>query len=800
MTPLTYPRVQLALNEPQFQWALLKSLVVSVAYYVTAKLGFEFTLQPGSISTLWMPNSILLAGLLLTPRRWWWIVVIAALPAHLASELQSGVPALMVLSWFVSNSAQALIGASLIYHFAGSKIRFSRPRDLTTFLIFGAFLAPFLASFLDSALIKLNDWGNSAYWENWRIRFFSNVLAALTLIPFVIEWAQRGISTLKQASLLRYVEGALILIILFVVSFIVFNTHQALFLQAPSRLYWPLPVLVWASIRFGVRGVSAGLLIVMFLAIDGATHGGGPFVASSSSINALSIQGFLIVIAVPLLILAAVIEERQVTEAAARDSEERLTLALNAAQMDTWDWQIATNRLTWSATTTENFGVEPNREITLEFFYTLIHPEDRAIVEDALARALEDGSPYEVEFRIMVKDKISWYLSKGKVYYDEAGKPSRMLGVGIDITDKKQAQHDLVAINARNQAILRAVPDYMFLQDKEGVFLDYFTRDPKSLFVPPQEFLGKNVSDVLPKELAERVHEVILKVNEGDEPQVLEYSLPIANEERHFEARLVSAEGPHILSIVRDVTEMRRATEIVRQSEERLMQSTRKIRDLAARLITAQESERRRIAVLLHDDVGQNVAALGLALSRLKRKLPGSDDSMLTELNRLTTLVHDLSKQIRQLSHQLHPEVLEHLGLIAALESHVAEIGDAERISIRFSAEVDTDPIPQDVAVCLYRVALEAVRNVAMHSGASSADVTLRETDGHLVLEVSDSGKGFDLERIRHETGLGLASSKERVRLLHGVLEIRSNSHAGTRLTARVPLRGHHDAIPDSDS
>jgi len=157
-------------------------------YYFTAKFGFAFTLQPGSVSTLWLPNSILLAALLLTPRRSWWIVLLAALPAHFAAELQSGVPATMALSWFVSNSVQALIGAVSINALVDAPLRFDSFRHLTILLFLGAFLAPFLSSFLDIALLKLNGWGYSSYWENWRIRFLSNVLATLTLV----RWLSRG--------------------------------------------------------------------------------------------------------------------------------------------------------------------------------------------------------------------------------------------------------------------------------------------------------------------------------------------------------------------------------------------------------------------------------------------------------------------------------------------------------------------------------------------------------------------------------------------------------------------------------
>ena len=661
MTPQRIRRTQLVYRDPLFRKALTTSVLISVAYYLTAKIGFVFSLQPGSVSTLWMPNSILLAGLLLTDRRWWWLVVLVCLPAHISAELESGVPTRMILSWFISNSFQALIAAALINYFLPADIRLDRTKHLAAFLIFGAFLAPFLASFLDAALVKLNISDPHTYWELWKIRFLSNVLATLTLVPFILEWVQTDFRRLKRAPPLRFVEAGLLLLVLFGVGYIVFNSLQTPFVNRPASLYWPLPFLVFATVRFGLRGVTTVLLLVTFMAIIGSTRGGGPFSASTPSENALSIQIFLILVSVPLLALAAIIKERHVSEQA------------------------------------------------------------------------------------------------------------------------------LGEINLRNQAILRAIPDMMFIMDRYGVYLDYYARDEGILLRTPEEFLGKHVRDVLPPELAELVCEAIEKVGQN-EPQVLEYSLQMGNEERFFEARLVSADATNILTIVRDITETRQAAEAIRKSEERLSASARMIRSLAGKLITAQESERRRISLMLHDDVGQSVAAIGLTINRLKRKLPDDPDSTVAELDQVYRQLDSLTAQIRQLSHQLHPGVLEHLGLVKALRSHVAELSNEEQIAVKFAADVKTDPVPPEISVCIYRVALEALRNVSIHSGANTARVTLSEANGWLVLEVADSGKGFDVEKLGHGTGLGLASSEERVKLLHGSLEIRSVAQYGTRLTARVPL------------
>src|SRR6266576_3014137 len=215
------------------------ALLVAVGYYLTAKIGFAFALQPGSVSTLWMPNSILLAGLLLVPKRFWWLILVAACPAHLASEVQSGVPTAMVLSWFISNSFQALFGAFFICNFIDDGLRFDKVRDLTIFLFFGAFLAPFLSSFLDVALVKLNGWGNSSYWEIWRVRCLSNILATITLVPVIVTWATGGFTAVRRASWRRYLEAGILTAALFAVGLTVFSGTHALADKTLSLLYWP---------------------------------------------------------------------------------------------------------------------------------------------------------------------------------------------------------------------------------------------------------------------------------------------------------------------------------------------------------------------------------------------------------------------------------------------------------------------------------------------------------------------------------------------------------------------------------
>jgi signal transduction histidine kinase len=244
-----------------------------------------------------------------------------------------------------------------------------------------------------------------------------------------------------------------------------------------------------------------------------------------------------------------------------------------------------------------------------------------------------------------------------------------------------------------------------------------------------------------------------------------------------------------MLGISVDLTDRKRAEQALAEINEQNQAILVHMRALAARLITAQESERRRISLLLHDDVSQNIAAIGLSISSLKRKLPASSEEIIAQLDRLGAQAHDLTTQIRKLSHQLHPEVLEQLGLVAALESHVTEFGHKESIEIKFMADVGSDLLSFDLSVCLYRVALEALRNISRHSEARAASVSLKQENGYLMLEVSDSGRGFDVEKARRGSGIGLLSAEERIKLFQGTLDIRSDARTGTVLVARVPRK-----------
>src|SRR5215510_5467994 len=313
---------------------LMIGLWVFAGYYLGCKIGFALTFQPHPVSVLWPPNSIVVAALLLTPPRVWWFVLLAAFPAHLVAQLQSDVPPMMIFCWFISNSCEALVSAGLTRYLIGGSIRFTSLRNVGIFCLCVVFIGPFLSSFLDAAFVVWNHWGQDGYWELIRIRLSSNAVSALIIVPLIVTWVTNGVQPVRAASRSLYVEACALFLGLLAVSYVVLYELRAG--ADLALLFLPLPFLLWAAVRFGALGTSTAISIVGFLAIWSASHGHGPFSGETAEQSALSIEIFLIGLAIPLLFLSAVIEERVTGETELRESESRFRIVADAAPVLIW--------------------------------------------------------------------------------------------------------------------------------------------------------------------------------------------------------------------------------------------------------------------------------------------------------------------------------------------------------------------------------------------------------------------------------------------------------------------------------
>jgi two-component system CheB/CheR fusion protein len=230
-----------------------------------------------------------------------------------------------------------------------------------------------------------------------------------------------------------------------------------------------------------------------------------------------------------------------------------------------------------------------------------------------------------------------------------------------------------------------------------------------------------------------------------------------------------------------------RLTSEVESTAKELGRSQEELRALAGSLLTTQEDERRRMARELHDDVSQRLAALDIDSDEIQRSISSSPDLAGSKLQELRGRIAVLVDDVRKMSHRLHPSSIEELGLAPALRALTQDFDRGENMIATFSSKSVPASIPIQVATGIYRIAQEALRNVAKHAGRTHVRVTLKGTKGGVRLEVSDAGLGFDPSEGR--SGLGLVSMEERARIIGATLEVKSALGQGTTVTVDVPLQ-----------
>jgi PAS domain S-box-containing protein len=301
--------------------ALQAGLVCALCFLATS---FESAIVYPEAETaiLFPPYAVLTAALLLSPVRHWWIYLLASALGNYFPHRQ-GFPATWVLLAEAANFSRALVAAVGIRTLLPDGPRFDTLRGVATFFVFAVVAGPFVAAFAGTVVVfQHSSAGN--FWIIWQAWFFSNALTGLTMLPIALIGVNKAASWTRQIPWRRGLEFGALIVVLLAVGFLIFAGPYTGPSSLPARLYGPLPLLLLAAVRFGAGGTSASLLLLTVLSIWGALHGLGPFVTQAPAENLLSLQLFLLAVSVPLMFLAAVVQERQRTIVTLSESEQEV--------------------------------------------------------------------------------------------------------------------------------------------------------------------------------------------------------------------------------------------------------------------------------------------------------------------------------------------------------------------------------------------------------------------------------------------------------------------------------------------
>ena len=301
---------------------VLSVLATAVCYYLTTQVAWVLRFPDSKVSLFFPPHAVLVSVLLVVPTRQWWAYTLAAVSAHFLATQQADWPTAYALQCELFDAVQIIATAAGIRFLIKSPLKAITLQDATLFVLIAVVFVPFASAFWGASFTVAYGFGTS-YWIEWRNLGISNAVTSVVLIPaFLLGAHHLFVERPKSLSARLVLEPVLVGGCLVALGIFVFDQTQAGASTSPALLYAPIPLLVWAALRFGLGGISASMLIMTFQAIWGTMRGHGPFLNQTPAENATALQLFLMVTATPLMLLAVVIEEERRTKNALRQVYE----------------------------------------------------------------------------------------------------------------------------------------------------------------------------------------------------------------------------------------------------------------------------------------------------------------------------------------------------------------------------------------------------------------------------------------------------------------------------------------------
>ncbi len=487
------------------------------------------------------------------------------------------------------------------------------------------------------------------------------------------------------------------------------------------------------------------------------------------------------------------ITERRLAEEELQKRDLQLTTAQQIAHLGSWEYDLKSGSVTWSDELYRIYGLtQETFDGTIESFLEQVHPDDRAFRLQSVQRAIKNKEPFLFEERIIRPDgSVRALQSQGRVIVDGNGEVIQLIGVCLDITERKKAEEKF-------RGLLESAPDAIVIVNQSGDIVLVNAQTENVFGYSRKELLGQPLELLLPQRLGKK-HP---PYREGRPIEAGADLKGIRKDGTEFPVEvslspLETEEGILISRAIRDITEQRRLQQQLFETER---QRSADLRQYAILIQRAQEEERQRISRELHDDLCQRLSAMKLSTDMIEEDMPKSNSKNAKALRTFGKDIENIIKEVRRMSHNLRPSALDDFGLVVALKSLSQEFEKHHKIKIVFEGD-DSSIIHLDshIEIAVFRIVQESLSNIAKHSRASRVSIRLVQDADSIDLAVEDNGRGFEQEehpRLKGlYSGLGLISMRERTEQLGGIFEISSIKKQGTTIHVRIPLREVHALV-----
>src|SRR5216117_2435241 len=467
--------------------------ILTAVYFIAGKFGLMLASLHASASPVWPPAGIALAALLVLGYRAWPAIFVGAFLVNVTT-VGNVATSLAIAS---GNTLEAICGAWLINRLAGGTTVFDRPQGVVKFAL-AAVVSTVISPAVGVTSLALGgfaDWANfGAIWLTWSL---GDTTGDLLIAPLIILWS---LASKRRWNRREAAEAGILLLLLFVLSETVFGGWLTISARNYPIAFISGPIVIWMAFRFTQRETATGIFILSAVAIWGTLHGFGPFVGETENRSLLALQSWTAVLTITALALSAGMAERGRAEKALRESEARINLATNAANLGLWLWNIRDDELWVTEKWRRLFGFAESEPVKFGQLLKVVHPEDRERIKQTVQGMLKDGGgvEHESEYRITRPDgSTRWIAGYGGVELDERGKPAFARGVSRDITQRKIAEEKF-------QLVLDAAPNAMIMVDSAGV-ITFANASATTVFgYSLSELIGRHIETLIPERFRDR--------------------------------------------------------------------------------------------------------------------------------------------------------------------------------------------------------------------------------------------------------------------------------------------------------